>query len=45
VDEFGIAAIPLAPFYILPVNRQIVRFCFAKQNSTLDEGIERLARI
>jgi methionine aminotransferase len=43
VVEHGVAAIPLAPFYTQPVNRRIVRFCFAKQDQTLDLGLERLA--
>jgi methionine transaminase len=43
--EHGVAAIPLAPFYTEPVNRTIVRFCFGKQDETLDAGIERLARV
>ena len=45
VVEHGVAAIPLAPFYAQPVNRKIVRFCFAKQDQTLDLALERLARI
>jgi methionine aminotransferase len=45
VLEHGVAAIPLAPFYEQPVNRRIVRFCFAKQDATLDAGLERLARV
>ena len=43
--EHGVAAIPLAPFYAEPVNRRIVRFCFAKRDETLDAGIDRLARV
>ena len=43
--EHGVAAIPLAPFYTHPVNRHIVRFCFAKRDETLDAGLERLARV
>jgi len=45
VTEHGVAAIPLAPFYRQPVNRKIVRFCFAKQDQTLDLGLDRLARV
>jgi len=45
VVEAGVAAIPLAPFYSEPVNRTIVRFCFAKQDQTLDAGLDRLARV
>jgi methionine aminotransferase len=43
--EHGVAAIPLTPFYTQPVNRNIVRFCFAKSDATLDAGLERLARV
>ncbi|HWY73338.1 MAG TPA: methionine aminotransferase, partial [Burkholderiaceae bacterium] len=45
VVEHGVAVIPLAPFYAEPVNRRIVRFCFGKQDATLDAGLERLARV
>ena len=45
VIEHGVAAIPLAPFYTEPVNRKIIRFCFGKQDETLDAAIERLARV
>jgi len=45
VVEHGVAAIPLAPFYAEPVNRRIVRFCFGKQDATLDAGLDRLARV
>lgn len=44
--EHGVAAIPLSPFYQRPpADQRIVRFCFAKQVSTLDAAIERLCRI
>jgi methionine aminotransferase len=45
VTEHGVAAIPLAPFYMQPVNRTTVRFCFAKRDETLDLGLDRLARV
>jgi methionine aminotransferase len=38
----GVAAIPLAPFYRQPVKHSLLRLCFAKQDSTLALGIERL---
>lgn len=38
----GVAAIPLAPFYRQPVKHSLLRLCFAKQDSTLARGIERL---
>ncbi len=45
VTEFGIAAIPLSPFYHDGRNQQLLRFCFAKQESTLDKAAEILCRI
>lgn len=43
--EHGVASIPLAPFYTEPVDRSIVRFCFAKRDDTLDAALERLEKI
>ena len=45
VTEFGIAAIPLSPFYHDEKNQQVLRFCFAKQESTLDKAAEILCGI
>lgn len=43
--EVGVAAIPVSVFYQTPVNNQVVRFCFSKQNSTLEEAAGRLAKL
>ncbi len=44
--EFGVATIPLSPFYMEPPKHQrLLRFCFAKQDATLDAAIEKLCRI
>ncbi|MBK8498323.1 MAG: methionine aminotransferase [Flavobacteriales bacterium] len=44
--EFGVATIPLSPFYKEPPKDQrLLRFCFAKQDATLDAAIEKLCRI
>lgn len=43
--EVGVAAIPLSAFYADGFEQGIARFCFAKQNSTLDEALSRLARL
>ena len=44
--EFGVATIPLSPFYKVPPSGQhLLRFCFAKQDATLDAAIEKLCRI
>ncbi|MSQ52745.1 MAG: pyridoxal phosphate-dependent aminotransferase [Betaproteobacteria bacterium] len=41
----GVAAIPLSAFYASPVERRVVRFCFAKKEETLDLALERLVGI
>lgn len=44
--EFGVATIPLSPFYKEPpTDQRLLRFCFAKQDVTLDAAIEKLCRI
>ena len=44
--EFGVATIPLSPFYKEPPSEQrLLRFCFAKQDATLDAAIEKLCKI
>jgi len=44
--EFGVAAIPLSPFYKEPPpGQRIIRFCCAKENGTLDNAIEKLCAI
>jgi methionine aminotransferase len=44
-----VAVIPIAAFHADPdapaSNRQLVRFCFAKKDSTLDAALERLKRV
>ncbi|KFG68069.1 aminotransferase [Microvirga sp. BSC39] len=43
VMEHGVAAIPVSAFYAEGAVKNVVRFCFAKKDSTLDAGLERLA--
>jgi len=47
--EVGVAAIPLSAFYRLPQTqtqpRQLARFCFAKQDATLQAALSRLQSI
>ena len=38
----GVAAIPLSSFYEQPMENRTVRFCFAKQEQTLQQAIDRL---
>jgi len=43
--EVGVAAIPVSVFYQTPVNNQVVRFYFSKQNTTLEEAASRLTKL
>jgi methionine aminotransferase len=43
--EHGVAAIPLSAFYARPLERRVVRFCFAKKEDTLDLALARLAKL
>ncbi len=40
-----VASIPLSPFYTSPPNNKVLRFCFAKTESTLMEAAEILCAI
>ena len=40
--EAGVATIPVAAFYKIPVENKVVRFCFAKKETTLDDAVNRL---
>ena len=44
-SEIGVAAIPLSAFCGEPLERGIVRFCFAKKDETLRLALDRLARL
>ncbi|MCH8536937.1 MAG: aminotransferase class I/II-fold pyridoxal phosphate-dependent enzyme [Alkalimonas sp.] len=43
--EHKIAAIPLSVFYQTPPEQRLVRFCFAKEESTLQQAAEVLCRL
>lgn len=43
VREAGIATIPVSAFYAEDAVRSVVRLCFAKQDATIDAGIDRMA--
>ena len=46
VREGGVAAIPLSAFYDSPPPEQrLVRFCFAKSDSVLEQAAERLCKL
>jgi methionine aminotransferase len=42
LEDAGVAAIPLAPFYREPVKHRLLRLCFAKEDATLEKAIARL---
>ncbi|TCT02668.1 aminotransferase [Aquabacter spiritensis] len=44
VRAHGVAAIPVSAFYAENAVRSVVRFCFAKNDATLDLALERLGR-
>jgi methionine aminotransferase len=41
-QEKGVAAIPLTPFYETPPDTKIIRFCFCKDDSTLQKAADIL---
>jgi methionine aminotransferase len=43
--EYGVATIPVSVFYTAGKDDHVVRFCFAKKESTLDAAVERLIKI
>ena len=43
--ENGVASIPVSVFYNVPVDNKLLRFCFAKDNETLERAAERLCSI
>lgn len=45
VAEHKVAAIPVSAFYEDAPVTSVVRFCFAKQDTTLDSALERLAHV
>ena len=43
--DIGVAAIPLSAFYADGFDQRVVRFCFAKEESTLHAALERLQKL
>jgi methionine aminotransferase len=43
--EVGVAAIPISPFYDRQPEQHIIRFCFAKNDSTLEHAATRLCEL
>ncbi len=45
ITEHGVAAIPISTFYKNNKDLKLIRFCFAKTNTTLEEAARRLCKI
>jgi len=45
IRNHGIASIPVSVFYQRPVDNHVLRFCFAKEEKTLDKAAAILCRI
>jgi methionine aminotransferase len=45
VQDFGVAAIPLSPFYKDHKDSKCIRFCFAKEEATLVEATKRIVSL
>lgn len=45
VTDFGVAAIPISPFYDNGNETKCIRFCFAKDDATLTEAANRLMKL
>ncbi len=43
--EYGIATIPVSAFYKNGTDNKVIRFCFAKKESTLEQAAEKLIKI
>jgi methionine transaminase len=43
--EYRVTAIPTAVFYKTETDNKVLRFCFAKKESTLDEAVNRLIKL
>ncbi|HRO42686.1 MAG TPA: methionine aminotransferase [Flavipsychrobacter sp.] len=43
--QHGVATIPLSPFYSTRQDDKMVRFCFAKKETTLQEAVKRLEKV
>jgi methionine aminotransferase len=45
IKEHGLSSIPVSSFYHDGESQQILRFCFAKKNETLEQAAELLCKI
>ncbi|HAN79498.1 MAG TPA: methionine aminotransferase [Bacteroidales bacterium] len=45
VTDYGVASVPVSEFYHDKYDQKVLRFCFAKTNDVLEQGVERLLKI
>jgi methionine aminotransferase len=45
IVEYGVAAIPISTFHADGKDLKLLRFCFAKDNKTLEEAAKRLCTV
>ena len=45
IKEFGVASIPVSAFYSKGTDHQVLRFCFAKKQETLEKAVTYLAKV
>ncbi|WP_343532453.1 methionine aminotransferase [Pedobacter sp.] len=45
VSAVGVAAIPVSAFYTKKIDNKVIRFCFAKEDSTLEQAVEKLTKL
>jgi methionine aminotransferase len=45
VKEVGVASIPVSAFYTDGTDNKVLRFCFAKQEKTLEDAVEKLKKL
>ena len=43
--NYGVTTIPVAAFYTTPINNFVVRFCFAKNSSLINDAVKRLVKL
>ena len=43
--EYGVASIPVSAFYKDGTDNKVIRFCFSKKESTLEEAASRLMKL
>ena len=45
ITDYGVASIPVSVFYDTPVEHHVVRFCFAKEDRTLQQALARFSAL